>query len=61
MQGVTVDIRKTTKINKFGHKEWLEICAIFFIWSRGNDENSSCFIVSLYVNDYLHSLGEASE
>ena len=32
------------KISRFGQKEWLEMCAIFFKrWSRGNDEECKLF------------------
>ena len=48
-------IQKTVKVSRSNHKEWLEICTIFF--EDGVDKmmrNASCFILLFLVRKFEH-------
>jgi hypothetical protein len=48
--------------SKFGQKEWLEICAIFFrVGVEEMMRNTSWFIILFHVNKYILFMKEASE
>ena len=48
---IKVDVRKVMKTSRFGHKEWLEICAMLF--GDGVEDKikyASCFVTLFPLN-----------